>query len=222
MTLRAIPAFGGVMSDKELQENEGRTIDADTLKEVHEYSIDLDTDVIYLEAPEGSEDIDGVTWHMARKFQKNIRVMVAEDAEKVSIDINTPGGDCLAGMAIYDAIKMCPVKVTGIVTAEASSMGCIILQACDDRVIYPNALVMWHPGHEEMHSAAPEFKSYFKWNEKAGEKMNRIVYERVLAKQPDLTYEAFEIAVMRGIYLNAEEAVAYGLADRVAEYPKKA
>jgi len=200
---------------------DGRSVDADTLKEIHEYSIDLDTDTIYLEAPAECEDIHGVSWDMARKFQKNLRVMIAEDAVEVNIDINTPGGDCLAGMAIYDAIKMCPVKVKGIVTAEASSMGCVILQACEERVVYPHALIMWHPGTDAMEAASPEIKAYFKWNEKLGERMNRIVYERVLKKQPDLTYEAFEIAVMRGIYCDAAEAVAYGLADRIAEYPAK-
>lgn len=198
-----------------------RVLDADVLKEIHEYGIALDGDTIYLEAPLEFEDADGVSWFMSRKFQKNLAALLREEAVAITVDINTPGGECVNGMSIYDAIKMCPVPVTGLVTGEASSMGCIILQACDERVLYPHALVMWHPGHTDISAPGSEAKAYIKWDEKLGDRMMEIVYERVREKQPNLTFSEFELATLRGIYLNAQEAVDYGLADKIAEYPRK-
>lgn len=196
-----------------------RNLDSDTLKERHEYGIDVDCDRIYLEGEFADPDAAEVNWFMARKFRKNLDALVdALEGEPgpITVDINTPGGDEQAGMSIFDAIRQCPARLIGWVTGEASSMGCVILQAFPERVVEPHASVMYHAGDSAVSAPSQEFKAAAKHTTRFGDRIDRAVYARVLERQPALTWSEFQVATMRGIYLIGQEAVDYGLADRVA------
>ena len=115
-----------------------------------EYSIDPDNRTIYLGSIDkqgASEDEPGVNHLMAEMFIKGLHVLESKNTNNITIIMNNPGGQWYHGMAIYDAIKNakshCTIKVYG----HAMSMGSIILQAADHRIMMPNSRFMIHYGY---------------------------------------------------------------------------
>ena len=195
--------------------DDARQLDADILKEIHEYGVDLDNDVVYLDGV-GDEDDGEVTAQAARKFVKNLRTLVGAGAERVTVVINSPGGSIQHGMAIYDAIRLSPVPVTGLVYGEASSMASVILQACTKRVAAPHACIMYHAGtHDTFETPFHEAPSAFGYERLLGKQIDDIMWRAALARQPDLDRRTFEVQTMRGIYLTPRQAVEYGFLDEV-------
>jgi len=114
-------------------------------------------------------------------------------------------------MAIYDAIKACPCHVTIEVMGQAMSMGSIILQAADERILHPNSCVMVHDGYDSMHSTHPKiFEAWAKQSEKLRKKMYEIYAER---SGKDSKY--WEKKCAFDFILDAKQAVSEGLADSV-------
>lgn len=199
-----------------------RTIDLDYLRESHDCSLFIDGNVIYLESGESAGGNE-VSWPMARRFRKNLNillhaVMESGDKDPIIIDIDSPGGDVVPGMSIFDAVRACTHPMTGYVSGEACSMACVVLQAFKDRVLAPNALVMYHAGSTGMEKAGQEFRNAAEAEIAYGQKVDDLVYARVLERQPQLSRVAFDLAVMKGLYFtNPADAIAYGLADRIQE-----
>lgn len=206
-----------------------RDLDSDYLKELHEFSIYLDHNTIYLESSHDDGDANEVTWHMARRFRKNVRLladtMVEQEEDQVTmpiiVDIDTPGGCVVSGMNIINTVQACPVRIIGYVSGQASSMGCAILQGFKERVLSPYAYVMWHSGTVGLHTPGQEFEHAARSDVAYGKMLNDFIYARVVEKQPNLSRDDFEIAIMKGLYFhNPQDAIDYGLADRIADRPK--
>ena len=106
----------------------------------HDYGIHIPTRTIVI-----SNAIDEVE---AERVLKNIHILESINKEPITIIINTPGGYVFQGMAIYGAIAACESYVTAIVRGQASSMGSLILQAADHRVVDPYAIIMIHHGSD--------------------------------------------------------------------------
>ena len=115
-----------------------------------EHNLDVDNRTLYMgsvdTSPEGDES--GVDTFMASYFVKGMHVLESKNAtQEITIIMNNPGGDPYHGMAIYDAIKVtkcpCTIKVFGY----AMSMGSVILQAADYRIMMPNSKFMIHYGY---------------------------------------------------------------------------
>lgn len=116
---------------------------------IHHFAVNADTREIFL-----SGDVDNVNkeysevdFISATIFLKNLRYLVSIDKDKpIFIHLMTVGGDWDAGMVMYDAISTCPSHVTIIVHGQAYSMGSVILQAADTRLMMPHANFMLHEG----------------------------------------------------------------------------
>jgi len=94
---------------------------------------------------EGEES--GVDYLMAEKAIKALHILDSSAAEQpITIILNNPGGDVVHGLAIYDAIRHCRNHVTIKVYGHAMSMGAIILQAADERLMSENSVMMLHYG----------------------------------------------------------------------------
>jgi ATP-dependent protease ClpP protease subunit len=125
-------------------------------------SIDVDTRTLYM----GSvgyirEDHEpGVDHIMAEYLIKGIHTLESANRKPITIIMNNPGGDWYHGMAIYDAIKCSPCECTIRVYGHAMSMGSIILQAADHRIMMPNSRVMIHYGYD---GGAGHAKIVHKW-----------------------------------------------------------
>lgn len=184
-------------------------IGVEDIKTLHEHGVDLDNDIIYLD---GSGEDGEITAEVARRFRKNLNTLAKYGAEEITVEINSPGGDVTAGLAIYDSIVTCPARVVGRVTGEASSMASVILQACTRRVLSPNACVMYHAGGTGMEKPTGEFPAAAAYAIAEGERIDRIMYDRCAGPRP---WSDFQLQVLKGIYLTAEQAVEYGWADEV-------
>ena len=132
----------------------------------------------------------------------------------ITFYINTPGGSITAGMAMYDTIKLLTSPVTVVVTGMAASMGSVLLCAAPKgrRLIYPHARVLIHQPliAGRFIGPATDINIQAKEMEKLRDELNQI-----LATASGQPIEKISKDTDRDFYLNAQEAIDYGLADRI-------
>ncbi|MSU23542.1 MAG: ATP-dependent Clp protease proteolytic subunit [Opitutus sp.] len=134
----------------------------------------------------------------------------------ITFYMNTPGGSITAGMAVFDTMKLITSPITIIVTGMAASMGSILLcgAAKGRRLIYPHARVLIHQPliSGRFIGPATDINIQAQEMEKLRAELNNIL--AVASNQP---IEKVARDSDRDFYLNAEEAIAYGLADKIVE-----
>ncbi len=139
----------------------------------------------------------------------------AEDPEKdIQIYINSPGGSVTAGMAIYDTMQYVKCDVSTICIGMAASMGAFLLAGGTKgkRMALPNAEIMIHQPLGGAQGQATEIEIAAKHILKTKEKLNRI-----LAANTGQDYEVIAADTERDNWKSAQEALAYGLIDKVVE-----
>ena len=136
-----------------------------------------------------------------------------QDAEKdISLYINSPGGSVTAGMAIYDTMQYIKCDVSTICMGMAASMGAFLLSsgAKGKRYALPNSEVMIHQPLGGAKGQATDIEIVAKQILKTKENLNRILAENT-GKPIEQIYADTE----RDNYMSAEEAMEYGLVDKV-------
>ncbi len=139
----------------------------------------------------------------------------AQDPEKdISFYINSPGGSVSAGLSIYDTMNFIRCDVSTICMGMAASMGAFLLAAGakGKRYALPNAEIMIHQPLGGMRGQASDIKIHADHIINTKAKLNAI-----LAKKTGKTLEEVERDTDRDNFLSADEAVAYGLIDKVIE-----
>lgn len=148
--------------------------------------------------------------------EKLLYLELTDPGKKIQFFINTPGGSITAGMAIYDTMKLITSPIEVIVTGLAASMGSIILcgPKKGSRLLYPNARVLIHQPliSGRFYAQAVDIGIQAEEMEKTRDEMNRILAEA--SGQP---LEKIRKDTDRDFYMNAKEAIAYGLADAIVE-----
>ena len=136
--------------------------------------------------------------------------------KEITFYINTPGGSITAGMAVYDTMKLITSPITIVVTGMAASMGSILLSGAPKgrHLIYPHARVLIHQPliSGRMVGPATDINIQAKEMEKIRAELNQI-----LADASGQPLERINHDTDRDFYLNAQEAIAYGLADRIVD-----
>lgn len=203
-----------------------RRIDKDHFDKFHDYGIYIPTRTISIDSPptdDGEET--GVTYAMSNKFIKNFHILESLNAsDPITVLLNTEGGDLWQGMAIYDTIRASKCHVIVKVIGLAESMGSIILQAGDERVLMPHSTVMFHFGmHSGFELNPEEAVNQAKHELEYGKRLDEILFERIKEKH-DKDNKAFTKAKywslnFKGKYMMAQEAVDMGLADRIEQPP---
>lgn len=143
--------------------------------------------------------------------------LAADDPEKdISLYINSPGGSVTAGMAIYDTMQYIKPDVSTICMGMAASMGSLLLTAGakGKRFALPNAEVMIHQPLGGVRGQASDIKIHADWILKTKEKLNNIYVERT--GQP---YEKIDRDTDRDNFMSAQDALEYGLIDKVITTP---
>jgi len=139
-----------------------------------------------------------------------------DPGKEITFYINTPGGSITAGMAIYDTIKLMSSPVTVVVTGMAASMGSVLLCAAPKgrRLLYPHARVLIHQPliAGRFIGPATDINIQAKEMEKLRDELNQI-----LASSSGQPIGKIAKDTDRDFYLNAKEAIDYGLADRIIE-----
>lgn len=141
----------------------------------------------------------------------------AEDPDKdIYLYINSPGGSVTAGMAIYDTMQYIKPDVNTICMGMAASMGAFLLSggAKGKRMALPNAEVMIHQplGGTGGHTQATDMEIAAKHILRTKEKLTKIISENC-----DKDYEVCLADMERDNWMNAEEALKYGLIDKIVE-----
>jgi ATP-dependent Clp endopeptidase proteolytic subunit ClpP len=183
--------------------------------------IHVETRTIYFGSihTEGGDE-SGVDAALANRIVKAILYLQSISKEKITIIMNTFGGSWYHGLAIYDAILACPCPVRIEVMGSAMSMGAVILQAADERMLYPNCRVMIHDGTEDEMPDSMSPKTFQAWA-KESERNSKIMYQIFASKSHNKDYKYWERKCANDYILSAEQAVAEGLADAVLTPPER-
>jgi ATP-dependent Clp protease protease subunit len=134
--------------------------------------------------------------------------------KEITFYINSPGGSITAGMAVFDTMKLVTSPITVVVTGMAASMGSILLSgaAKGRRQLYPHSRVLIHQPliSGRMVGPATDINIQAKEMEKIRAELNQI-----LADASGQPLDRINRDTDRDFYLNAAEAIAYGLADKI-------
>ena len=139
----------------------------------------------------------------------------AKDPDKdIDLYINSPGGSISAGMAIYDTMNFIKCDVSTICIGMAASMGAFLLSAGakGKRIALPNSEIMIHQPLGGMQGQASDIKIHADHIIRIKEKMNRI-----LAENTGKSYEQVCLDTDRDNYLTAQQALEYGIIDKVID-----
>lgn len=137
----------------------------------------------------------------------------AEDPEKdINLYINSPGGSVTAGLAIYDTMRFIKCDVSTICIGMAASMGAFLLAGGTKgkRMALPNAEIMIHQPLGGAQGQATEIEIAAKHILQTKEKLNRM-----LAENTGKDYEVVAADTERDNWKSAQEALEYGLIDKV-------
>lgn len=137
----------------------------------------------------------------------------SENPDKdVFLYINSPGGSVTAGMAIYDTMQFIKPDVSTLCIGQAASMGAFLLAAgaAGKRVCLPNSRVMIHQPSGGFQGQASDIEIHAKEILYLRERLNKM-----LAKHTGQTVKAIEKDSDRDNFMSADEAVKYGLVDKV-------
>ncbi len=164
---------------------------------------------IFLWGPVTDESAKDIT-------EKLLHLESTGPGQEITFYMNTPGGSITAGMAVFDTMRLITSPLTIVVTGMAASMGSILLCAAPKgrRFLYPHARVLIHQPliTGRMVGPATDINIQAKEMEKLRAELNEI-----LATASGQPIEKIARDSDRDFYLNAQEAIAYGLADKIVE-----
>jgi len=221
-----------------LEDDDDDTHDTETVFMVHDQGIDLEHGEIYLFSDVewsygGGMDDDvifsdpGVTYVMALKFIKNLRILSQhlDDDETILIHQNTPGGGWVPGMAIHTALTMCPQRTVILNYGEARSMSSIIPQAADRFLMMPiDSKFMYHTGLFGGMFTGTQIDTEYLEHQKAMFRMLDIYVDAIKRRKGKNhkwsrdklhAWLTAEMKEKEEVYLDPEEAVEHGFADAV-------
>jgi ATP-dependent Clp protease protease subunit len=140
----------------------------------------------------------------------------SEDPEKdIALYINSPGGNVYSGLAIYDTMQFVKPDVSTICIGVAMSMGALLLAggAPGKRYVLPNSKVLIHQVSAGFQGPATDIEIH------AREALTmRKKLDEILAAHTGQPLEKVEKDTERDYFMNAEEALAYGIVDKVIEH----
>ena len=171
------------------------------------YSRLLKDRIIFL----GSAIDDGV----ANTVIAQLLFLENQDPEKdIKLYIHSPGGSVTSGMAIYDTMQYIKPDVSTICIGMAASMASVLVAAGETgkRFCLPNSEVMIHQVMGGVEGQASDIKIHAEHILKMKQRLNQL-----LAKHTGQNIKKIEADADRDYFMSAEEAVAYGLADKGIE-----
>ena len=159
----------------------------------------------------GTEVEDGV----ANSIIAQLLFLESEDPEKdIHLYINSPGGSVTAGLAIYDTMQYIKSPVSTICVGLAASMAAVLLSsgAKGKRLALPNAEMMIHQPSGGTRGQATDIEIHARNILKTRERLNRILAARTGRDIEDVARDT-----ERDNFMTAEEALQYGLIDRIID-----
>lgn len=150
---------------------------------------------------------------MANSVVAQLLFLAAEDPDKdIQMYINSPGGSVTAGFSIYDTMQFIKPDVSTICIGMAASFGAMLLTggAKGKRMSLANSEVMIHQPLGGVRGQASDIQIHAEWILSTRRKVNRI-----LAEHTGQPIERIEQDTDRDRFMDAKEAVAYGIIDKI-------
>lgn len=188
----------------------------DDIDKFHDYGLYLPSRTLYMGSEiVGEDEESGTDALMAERMVKNLHILDSTSEDPLTIIMNNLGGDVMHGLAIYDAIRSCRSEVTIKVIGNAMSMGSIILQAADVRIMSPNSVQMIHYGYfgsqghvKTVYKQADENKRIDAW-------MEKMYLDKIHEKIPDFSPQRLKGMLDHDCFLTAQKSIELGLADKI-------
>lgn len=159
----------------------------------------------------------GTDCQMAEFCLKALIHLNLNSKKPIIIHMNNMGGDYYHAMAIYDAIRASRCHVYGICWGYAMSMGSIIIQACDTRIVAPHCTFMIHDGSEYLSGTPKTVEAWTTHYKKLRKHMYEIYLSRMKAVRPRMNIKRIEELCSHDTIMSAQEAVRIGLADWILD-----
>ena len=156
-----------------------------------------------------------ISTEMSHVIVAQLLFLESEDPDKdIYVYVNSGGGEVTAGMAIYDTINFIKPDVSKVVMGQACSMGSLLAQAgtAGKRFILPNARHMIHQPSGGASGQATDIQIQAQEILKMKQYLTEIYVKHNTASK---TFEQLSADMERDFFMSAQEAVTYGLADRV-------
>lgn len=152
---------------------------------------------------------------VATVMNSALRCLARDSEDDITIYIQSPGGSVSAGLSIYDTVKALKCDVVTVACGMAASMGAFLLAVAGTkgkRWCQPNAEVLIHQPIGGMIGQATDIRIHAEHTLKTREKLNRL-----LSECTGQSSEKIENDTERDNILNAEEALKYGLVDKIGD-----
>jgi ATP-dependent Clp protease protease subunit len=167
----------------------------------------LNERIIFLSSP--------IVTEVATLITAQLLFLQSEDPERdIMMYINSPGGDVLAGLTIYDTMQHIKPDVSTIAVGFCASMASVLLAGGSKgkRFALPHTDVMIHQGSAGFQGTTPDIEVRSRWILRLVRRVNSI-----LAQHCGQPYEKVEHDTQRDFFMTAEEAREYGIIDAVLE-----
>lgn len=159
----------------------------------------------------------GIDDNVANIIVAQLLFLDAEDPERdIYMYINSPGGSVYAGLAIYDTMQHLRAPISTFCVGMAMSMGSVLLAAGAEgkRNALPNSRIMLHQPSSGSQGTAADMEIAVREVLHMREKLNGII-----ARHTGQPIEKIAVDIDRDRFMSADDAVEYGLVDRVLEGP---
>ncbi len=173
------------------------------------YSLLLRNRIVFLGMP--------INDQVANLIVAQLLYLSNEDPEDpINMYINSPGGEVYAGMAIYDTMQMVPNPISTVAVGATASFGTVLLTAGTKghRYALPNSTIHMHQPLGGARGQATDIEIQARQILKLKDRLNEI-----LSKHTGQTLEVIERDTDRDFYMDANQAVDYGLVDKILEPP---
>lgn len=153
--------------------------------------------------------------HLSNLVVAQLLFLESEDPEKdVNIYINSPGGVITSGLAIYDTMQYIKCPISTICVGQAASMGAVLLAGGNPgkRIALPSARIMLHQPLGGAQGQAIDIQIHAREIMRLKERLHEI-----LVKHTGKSESEIEADTDRDFFMSSEEALAYGVIDRVIE-----
>ena len=161
--------------------------------------------------------VDGVDAHTSNELLKQLMYLERQDSDsEITIYINSPGGEVISGLAVYDYISMMKAPVRTVCIGTAASMGAILFLAGKKRQMLPHTRLMIHD-------------SSYSHNDIGGRKPHEIQHEldklnetrealaRIIADKTGKSLDEIYKVTADDTYYSAKEAIDFGLATEILD-----
>lgn len=189
----------------------------DDIDKLHDYGVYTPSRTIYVGSEQSDEDLNesGTDYLMAERLIKNLEILEHINADPITIIMNNLGGDFYHGMALYDRIKSSKCHITIKVYGYSMSMGSLILQAADVRMMSANSTMMIHYGNAGIDTTAKNFQQWAKEFKRTDDTMESVLFDKILIKNPDFKVKELRRMLEVDTFLQADRALELGLIDKI-------